>query len=439
MAETKKTNVLVLGGGGREHATCWKLGQSPQAGTITAVPGNPGIAMEGFNCMNIPLKWENADFLGMLAERMNIGLVVIGPEQPIVDGFTDVFRNRGIPTFAPGAAVVIEASKAYAKRLMKKSGIPTADFDIATSSEQVIAFAQARNFRVAIKVDGLAAGKGAFICTTAGEVLLAIHEIYNTKVFKAEAIRQIIVEDLLEGTELSVMALCDGKTAVLMPPVLDHKHIKVNDKVLMTGGMGAAGPVDIDPALLEEIKTKIIDVCQRALREDRMPFVGCLYAGLMLTKNGPMVLEFNARFGDPETQVQLPLLEDGVDWIDVLRSCALGKLNPDAVRFSKDCCAVGVVQAASGYPENPQKGATVHINKYGRLSSEHGGHIFHAGTAWKNRELIVSGGRVTCTVGVAEDIAMAMGIAYNLSGYVGFEGLQQRVDIGAALLPTPGH
>lgn len=398
----KKTNVLVIGGGGREDSISWKLKQSPQAGIIYVAPGNPGTAMSG--CHNIPITptRENFPILADLACRLGIGLVVIGPDNALADGIVTAFRNRGIPTFGPAEAWIIEASKSYAKGLMRKAGIPTADFRVFSEgqTDAAKAYVRQKKGQVVVKADGLALAKGARPYHSVEMADAAIDDFMVKKTL-GKAGEKIIIEDLLEGVELSIHALCDGEHVKMFPPVRDHKHLLDGNQGPMTGGMGVCGPIDVEPGLMEQIEQTIVLPCVRELAAQGFPFIGCLYPGLMLTKDGPMVLEFNARFGDPETQVYMRLLEDDVDLIEVFLACVQGRLDQVKLRWRNEKC-VCIIAAAAGYPDSPRKGDIITIDGLGG-SSITDPVVFHAGTSWSGRTLRTNGGRV-------------LGVTYMLKG-----------------------
>lgn len=427
----KKTNILILGSGGREHSTAWRIMKSPQVGNVYVAPGNPGTAMLG--CKNIPLLPAAGNFplLCELAEQLFIDLVIVGPEAALAQGAADAFRNRGIAVFGPGGASVIESSKSYAKELMRSIGIPTADFAVfgAHEAKKAKQYARSKNGNVVVKADGLALGKGAIVCVndiTRAET--AIDDML-VKGLLGRAGNKIVIEDLLEGPELSIHALSDGYAVRIFPALRDHKHLLEGNKGPMTGGMGVCGPIDVDPELLGVIEEKIVLPCIQELAKRHLPFVGCLYPGLMLTKDGPKVLEFNARFGDPEAQVYMRLLDDSVDLIEVLMACATGRLNEVELVWRDEKC-VCIVLAAHGYPENPRKGDVITIGDAVDPV------VFHAGTKWKDGLLCTDGGRVlnvTQLTSAAPSIAYLDTYAAIHRGRIHFYGMQFRNDIAASL------
>jgi len=423
-----KTNVLVVGGGGREHALAWKLKQSPQAGTIYVAPGNPGTAMLG--CQNIPLAPipNNFDMLADLACHLNIGLAVIGPDNVLADGIVRLFKNRGIPTFGPEGAWIVEASKSFAKELMHKTNIPTADFEIFTSPEAAKEYVRSKNGDVVVKADGLALGKGVRVCLNVAMADAAIED-FLVKQTLGNAGARIVIEDRLEGVELSIHALCDGEHVKLFPPVRDHKHLLDGNRGPMTGGMGVFGPIDVEPGFMERVEREIIMPCLQDLAAHGLPFVGCLYPGLMLTKDGPKVLEFNARFGDPETQVYMRLLKEDVDLIEVLLACIKGRLDKIDLRWKDEKC-VCITLAAHGYPDNPRKGDAVSILWHGDRNITDPV-LFHAGTSWSDGGLYTNGGRVLNLTKMITDPFDINRAYYPIKGReIGFNGMQYRKDIG---------
>ena len=426
----KRTNVLVIGGGGREGSVSWKLLQSPQAGTIYVAPGNPGTAMMG--CQNIPIQPtpDNFEILADIACHLNVGLVFIGPDSALASGIVRVFRNRGITTFGPEGAAVIEASKSYAKKLMSEAGIPTAPFEIFRDPNAAKEYARIKNGQVVVKANGLCLGKGSFPCHNIKEAKEVIDDLLVKKVC-GDAGRYIVIEDLLEGNEISVHVLCDGSETLMLPVLRDHKRLTSDPKSPMTGGMGVHGPIDIDDNLASEIMTRIVEPCIEKLAEWNLPFVGCLYPGLMLTKDGPMVLEFNARFGDPETQLYMCLLEDDVDLIEVFTACARGRLKGVDIRWKKKK-GICITVAAEGYPDNPRKGDPL----YGEIfdGSECGEpRIFHCGTAWKDGQLLTNGGRVVSYTELFDPNSQKIsvqGAHFMIKKRVSFHGMQIRDDVG---------
>lgn len=395
--------VLLVGSGGREHALAWKLAQAPGLTGLHAAPGNPGIAQLG-DCH--PVRAEDGEALLGLARSLDIDLAVIGPEAPLVAGVADVLRRNGVPVFGPGrAAAAIEGSKSFAKDVMTAAGIPTAE-----------ALAVARAPCV-VKVDGLAAGKGVFVCETAGQL---------DEGLRAAALfpGPIVIEELLSGDEVSVFALADGRAVVPLAPAQDFKRIGDGDTGPNTGGMGSYSPVpgfgaDEVAELVEQIHRPVVEELARR----GTPFVGVLFAGLMLTESGPKVLEFNARFGDPETQSILPRLEG--DFLGALAAAAGGELAGVELAASDDA-AVTVVLAGGSYPESSDTGTTIE----GIEAAEAGGAlVFHAGTARHGDRLVTSGGRILGVTGTGATVAEARARAYRGAELIRFDGVRYRGDI----------
>jgi phosphoribosylamine---glycine ligase len=398
--------VLVVGGGGREHALAWKLAQSPSCDELHAAPGNPGIAKVG-HCH--PVRAEDAEGLLALCRAIDAELVVVGPEVPLVAGVADVLRRGGVPVFGPSReAARIEGSKAFAKEVMAAASVPTA----ATLSV-------ARPPCV-IKADGLAAGKGVFICRNDSEL--------NAGLRAASAFGdRLVIEELLEGEELSVFAVCDGANAVALPAAQDFKRIGDGDTGLNTGGMGSFSPV---PGLGDDEIEEVLELVHRPvlaeLAQRGSPFVGALFAGLMRTDDGLRVLEFNCRFGDPETQSILPLVEG--DLLGALAAAAGGSLQGHALEVS-DEAAVTVVMAAPGYPASNDSGTE--IDGVDTAEAE-GALVFHAGTAQRGDTLVTNGGRILAVTAVADQLTEARRCAYDAVGRISFAGAQYRSDIALA-------
>jgi phosphoribosylamine---glycine ligase len=398
--------VLLVGSGGREHALAWKLVQSPSVSDLHAAPGSPGIASLGA-CH--PIRAEDAEGLLALAHSLDVELVVIGPEGPLVAGVADVLRPAGISVFGPsGAASRIEGSKAFAKEVMDAAGVPTAARHAVARPPCVV------------KADGLAAGKGVFVCRTEtelGEALAAVAAFGGG----------FLVEELLEGDEVSLFAICDGKTPVVLPTAQDYKRAFDGDEGPNTGGMGSYAPVPgLGEAEVEELVATIHRPLLAELERRGAPFVGLLYAGVMLTDDGPRVLEFNCRFGDPETQSVVPLLED--DLAEALAAAALGELSGVELRTGTGA-AVTVVLAASGYPGSHDRGSTI----TGVDEAERDGAlVFHAGTAVQGERLVTNGGRILGVTGRGETVAQARETAYRAAARISIEGVRRREDIALA-------
>ena len=417
-------NVLLIGSGGREHALAYKISQSSQLNSLFILPGNPGTDKLGEN-INIPL--NDYDSILSFCKDKSIGLVVIGPEQPLVEGLGDFLRKNEIKVFGPNKnAAEIEGHKAFAKNLMRKYNIPTADFVEFSISESVnaIEYLKSCNYPCVIKADGLAAGKGVLICNNFIEAEKVIDEIFNKKVFGPSG-DKIIIEEFLTGEEASIFAITDGDDFVCLPSAQDHKRIGDNDTGKNTGGMGAYSPAPIiTQKLLAEIDEKIIVPTLRALKNENKKFNGCLYNGLMITSAGPKVIEFNCRFGDPETQAVLPLLNG--DFLELLYSAANGNLNKNAVKYNGGS-AVCVVAASGGYPEAYKKGFEIK----GLESEDEGVVVFQAGTKMQGNKITTNGGRVLGVTSVvqADNLKLAKQKAYNALSNIYFEGIYFRKDI----------
>lgn len=412
--------VLLIGSGGREHALAWKMAQSHLLEQLYCAPGNPGTAAFGENVV-LPLN-QPAQVVAFAREK-RIDLAVIGPEQPLADGLSDALREGGIAVFGPSqAAARIETSKAFSKAFMQRHGIPTADFAVFTDLHQAQAHLEKVSDPVVIKASGLAAGKGVLLPETLEEARAALAHLMQARAF-GKAGDQAIIEERLQGEEISLLAFADGHTVRPMPPAQDHKRLLDGDLGPNTGGMGAYAPVSIFGP--EQVRAAVEDVLQPAvdgLRLEGTPYVGVLYAGLILTPQGMKVLEFNARFGDPEAQALLPLLES--DLLEVLQACVHGKLAGVDVRW-KDDAAMCVVMAAAGYPERPEKGRRITLP-----GTREDAFIFQAGTRQEGEELLTAGGRVLGVTAWAADLAQARGRAYAVLERTRFEGAQFRQDIG---------
>jgi phosphoribosylamine---glycine ligase len=408
--------VLVVGGGGREHALVRTLMRSPQSPELLAAPGNAGIAADGVECLS------DGDLVALARER-SVDLVVVGPEAPLVAGLVDDLAAAGIPAFGPSrAAARIEGSKSYAKQLMRDCGVPTAGYAVFRDREAAEAHLAGAAYPTVLKADVLAAGKGVIIAADEGEARAALDVFFSERRFGDT---EVVVEEFLEGEELSLLALCDGERAVPLAPAQDYKRIFDDDEGPNTGGMGSYSPVPgIDLARAREIAAVAHQPVVDALREQGTPFHGVLYAGLMMTAAGPKVLEYNARFGDPETQAVLPRLRS--DLLDLLeastRPGGLAGAEPD---WSPDW-AVTVVLASRGYPESSSSGDPI-----GGLDEVEEAEIFHAGTAREGGHFVTAGGRVLCVTGLGAGPAEARERAYAAVERIDFDGRQVRTDIAA--------
>ncbi len=417
----QKLTVLVIGSGGREHALAWKLAQSPQIGEILVAPGNGGTGLVG---RNVPIPAADIPTLLQFAGENKVDLTVVGPEAPLAAGIVDAFQTAGLPIFGPtGVAAQLEASKAFAKQFMREHAIPTGDFAVFTEYEAAMAYLAPHSGGVVIKASGLAAGKGVIVCDDMAEAEAALRQIMVEKAFGAAG-AEVLIEERLSGPEVSVLAFCDGRTVVPMIPVRDYKRAYDGDRGPNTGGMGVfAPPPDVDDAFLDEVTRAVLQPTAAGMAARGAPFVGVLYAGLMLAESGPQVLEFNCRFGDPETQVILPML-DG-DLAEILSACVERRLLPQMVGWHPGACAA-VVMAAPGYPGTYAKGLPI----TGLDGVPPDVMVFQAGTAVSNDQLVTNGGRALATAARGADVATAVSRAYAGVGRIHFEGAHYRRDIG---------
>lgn len=414
--------VLVVGGGGREHALAWKIAQSPVCSELLCAPGNPGIAKVA-RCL--PVAAEDVSGLVALARREQVDLVVVGPEKPLSLGLADALAEAGIRCFGPRAnAAEIESSKAFAKGLMERAGIPTAAFGVFEDPEEAKRFARRWDGRVAVKADGLAAGKGVVVCSTVAEADAAIDSMLVARSFGSAGAR-VVIEERLEGEEASVIALVDGERFVVLAPAQDHKRAGDGDTGPNTGGMGAYSPTPaVGPADLERIEREILEPAVRQLAKEGRPFRGALYAGLMMTPGGPKVIEFNARLGDPETQPILARLES--DLLPALDAVARGDLRGVDLRFSERP-ALTVVMAAEGYPGSVRKGDP--IEGLDRVEEGADLVVFHAGTEARDGRIVTAGGRVLGVTARGATLEEARARAYAACEQIRFAGVHYRRDI----------
>ncbi|MBU1291350.1 phosphoribosylamine--glycine ligase [bacterium] len=416
--------VLLIGSGGREHTLVWKIIQSPKVSQIYCAPSNAGISQLA-RCVDIDA--NNIDKLADFAQKENIDLTVVGPELPLSKGIVNEFNKQGLRIFGPSKeATEIESSKVFSKHLMKKYNIPTANYEVFQNSEEAFDYIKQQTFPLVIKADGLAAGKGVFIVKNLDQAGDALNTLMKKKTF-GEAGRQIVIEEFLEGEEVSILAFSDGKTVVPMVSSQDHKKIFDNDQGPNTGGMGAYSPVlfylnEFKKTVLEEILKPTV----KGLQSEGKEYKGVLYAGLILTKEGPKVLEFNARFGDPETQVVLPRLK--TDLVDILNAVIDGSLHKINIEW-KNNSAVCVVVASGGYPGRYQKDKA--INGLERLEKMKDIIAFHAGTKFQDGKIVTSGGRVLGITAWGDTISKAKEKAYEGVEKIYFEDMYYRKDISA--------
>ena len=416
--------ILLIGGGGREHALAWKLVQSPKVEKLYAAPGNPGMALLP-NCECINLNVDDLEGVADYAEEKSIDLTVVGPEAPLVAGLADVFKRRGLPVFGPSkAAAQLEGSKAFSKELMAKYNIPTAFFKICEDIETAKAYVEEKGAPIVVKADGLAAGKGVVVAMTKAEALEAIDEMMGDHKFGAAGAR-LVLEEYMEGEEASLLAFTDGKTVVPMIAAQDHKRVFDGDEGPNTGGMGTYAPAPVMTDILRLKATELIlKPVVEAMAKEGTPYQGCLYAGLMIKGDSVKVVEFNCRFGDPETQVVLPLL-DG-DLAEIMLACATGTLDKAEVAWH-DKAAVCVVMASGGYPESYEKGKE--ITGLAAAEEDKDVVVFHAGTKEVDGKIVTSGGRVLGVTAVDSSIKAARDRAYAAVEKIAFEKNFYRKDI----------
>ena len=416
--------IMVVGGGGREHAIIKSLKKNPEITEIVALPGNGGIAADA-ECVNIGAK--DIDAIVEYAKNNAIDFAVVAPDDPLVLGCVDALENIGIPCFGPHAnAAIIEGSKVFSKNLMKKYNIPTATYEVFTDIESALAYAETCPIPIVVKADGLALGKGVLICETRDDVKDALHSMMEDKIFGASG-SSVVMEEFLTGPEVSVLAFTDGNVVRPMVSSMDHKRARDNDEGLNTGGMGTIAP---NPYYTKEIA----DVCMEtiflptmnAMNAEGRTFKGCLYFGLMLTPNGPKVIEYNCRFGDPETQVVLPLLDS--DLLTVMQAVAAGKLHETEVKW-KDAAACCVVMASKGYATAYEKGFQITLPQL-----EQDEHVFIAGAKLADDKLVTSGGRVLGAVTVKPTLKEAIDASYGLVDRIHFDNAFYRRDIGQRAL-----
>ena len=419
--------VLVVGGGGREHALAWKLAQSPRLTRLYAAPGNPGIAAHA-DC--VPVRDTALEELVALARRERVELAVIGPELPLSLGLRDRLSDAGVSVFGPSqAAARLESSKAFAKDLMARYGIPTARFRVFQNADAARRFCRELGAPLVVKADGLAAGKGALICATLPEADAAIRLCLEEDAFGAAG-RTVVVEEFMTGEEASFFVITDGVSALPLPAAQDHKTIFDDDRGPNTGGMGAYSPAPVmDEAMTGRVMEEIVTPTLAAMAKEGAPYAGVLFVGLMIGPDGPRVVEFNCRFGDPECQAILPRLDE--DILPVFDAVASGRGLPVSLRWRGEA-SVCVVLASPGYPGTPRAGLP--IEGVEAAAALPGVHVFHAGTARRDGALLTAGGRVLGVQTLGGDIRAAIERAYDAVGRIRFEGMQFRHDIGRRAL-----
>ena len=414
-------NVMVIGGGGREHAIAVKIKESSRLTKLYAAPGSDGMS-DIAEC--VPFKVTDTAEIVAFAKEKNIEMVFIGPEVPLLNGLADALLAEDIMVLGPTkAAAELEGSKAFSKGIMKKYGIPTGDYEVFTDCGEALQYLETASYPTVVKADGLAAGKGVIIAETKEEAVDAVKSMMEDKVF-GESGSRVVIEEFLEGEELSLLGFTDGKTVVPMIPSQDHKRIDDNDTGLNTGGMGAYAPAPVGSAeVIEEAMEKVMKPLVDAMAKEGKPYRGVLYAGLMVSDKGVKVLEFNARFGDPETQAVLPLLD--TDIITITESINKGTLEQLDIRWRKGY-AVCVVMSAKGYPASPVKGDAIS----GLENETEDTFVFHAGTKKENGTFVTNGGRVLGVTARDEDLKAAIDKAYRRVKTIDFEGCHYRTDIG---------
>lgn len=418
--------VLIVGSGGREHAIAWSVSQSSKVEQIYCAPGNGGIR-EIAECVDIGAM--EFDKLADFAEKHKIDLTIIGMDDPLVGGVVDVFEERGLRVFGPRKnAAIIEGSKSFSKDLMKKYNIPTCHYETFHSPEEALIYLENCEYPVVLKADGLALGKGVLICQTQQEAEAGIATLMLDKQF-GDAGNTVVIEDFMTGREASVLCFCDGTHIAPMTSAQDHKRAKDGDQGLNTGGMGTFSPSPFyTPEIQKICEEQIYQPTMDAMKAEGRDFVGILFVGLMMTEDGPKVLEYNARFGDPEAQVVLPRMKN--DIIDVMDACIDGRLDQIKLEF-EDNAAVCVVLASDGYPEHYEKGKAITFSK--DFSQQEGYYAFHAGTKVEDGELVTSGGRVIGITAKGKTLQQARENAYQATKWVSFENKYMRNDIGKAI------
>jgi phosphoribosylamine--glycine ligase len=429
----KPLNIFLIGGGGREHALAWKIAQSTYCNALYAAPGNPGIAAHA-QCVSVDV--SDAQAVVDFVEKKGIELVVIGPEQPLVDGLADVLRQKGHLVFGPSqAAARLEGSKAFSKAFMRRHSIPTAasvQFTAEQLDEAKTWLSQQKTFPVVLKADGLAAGKGVFICEDREDAQFRLEMMVSDPQF-AKASETIVIEEFMRGEEVSVFALCDGERGVLMGNAQDHKRIGDGDTGLNTGGMGAYSPA---PILTQELEQQVVDNVLlptiRGMKAEGNPYIGVLYMGLMITTDGPKVVEYNCRLGDPECQVLMPLIED--DIVPVVVDAAKGDLKVSTLKL-REGYACTVAMASKGYPESFQKGFPITgLDQANQLST-----VFHSGTRASDGQILTNGGRVLCVTATGSSLNEAIAQAYQGVSSIHFDNAYYRRDIGQKGLDRIQH
>jgi phosphoribosylamine---glycine ligase len=415
--------ILIVGNGGREHALLWRMAADRPNAEFLITRGTPGTELLA---ESVDLSPTDVSGVVDIAVARKVDLTVVGPEAPLAEGLVDRLQELGLAAFGPTAAAArIETSKAFAKKLMQQAGVPTAGFEIFTDLNKALDYVDAGPGGCVVKADGLAAGKGALVCHSKEEARKALHLLMQERAF-GTAGETVVIEELMQGEELSVLALVDGENILPLVPSQDHKAVGEGDTGPNTGGMGAYAPVAVaDGELMGRIMTTVMEPVVAALQDTGCPYRGCLYAGLMLTQDGPKVVEFNCRFGDPESQVVLPLL-DG-DLVSLLEASASGSLKGLQAGTKPQKAAVCVVLASGGYPDSYAKGKPIHFGQ--NISERQDLVVFHAGTANREKQVVTNGGRVLGVTGLGEDVELAAGAAYSGIEDISFEDMYFRRDI----------
>ncbi|MBV9158971.1 MAG: phosphoribosylamine--glycine ligase [Candidatus Kaiserbacteria bacterium] len=420
------TDVLVVGTYPREHAIAWKLKQSPKVGKVYIAPGNGGT---GNVAENVPIGVSEYEKLAAFAVEKNIGLTVIGPENPLAGGIVDIFQSKGLRIWGPNkAAAQIESSKAFSKSLMRDAGIPTAEFDVFDDYEKALAYVHGKGAPIVVKADGLVFGKGAYVCMTMDEAETALREIMVENVLKTAP--KVVIEEYLDGPEISIHAICDGTTSIIFPTSQDHKTIGENDTGKMTGGMGAVAPISwVTEEQLHEIDERVVKPVIAEMKKRGTPLVGMLFPGLKMTARGPKVLEFNARFGCPEAEVYMRLMKS--DAFDLFNACIDGTLANFNLEWEAGYAAT-VMLASQGYPDDYKKGFPITgIDDAEKIESVV---VFHAGTKKDGERLVTDGGRVLSVSATGKTLKEALDRSYEAVDKIQFEGKYYRRDIGAKAL-----
>lgn len=417
--------ILIVGGGGREHALAWKAAQSDQVELVYVAPGNAGTSIEN-KVENVAISAEDIPALRTFAEKEKIGLTIIGPEVPLVAGIVDEFQQAGLPCFGPSkAAAILEGSKSFTKDFLKKYKIPTADYDVFTEVEPAVEYVKSKTTPIVIKADGLAAGKGVVIATTEEEAINTINDMLSGNKF-GEAGHRVVVEEFLQGEEASFIVMVDGKNILPLASSQDHKARDEGDTGPNTGGMGAYSPAPVvDAAMHDRIMKEVILPTVEGMESEGRTYTGFLYAGIMITKDGmPKTLEFNCRFGDPETQPIMMRLKS--DLVELCLAATNGSLNQCKAEWD-DRAALGVVTASAGYPASSSKGDVISGLENADNETVK---VFHAGTKNDGDDIVTAGGRVLCVTGLGESVTQAQAQAYKSLNEVSYEGMFYRKDIG---------